>query len=196
MSMAIPKLAKGKMKQRVIQKGKVVATSTLEMKFIAQKKNNRKKASLVKKFVFAKEEEGDPDSGDDNIEKIILDDSDKDSEFMEELVSSLKPDEFEDLERDARVDDYVLVEFRISGRKIYMGMVTKERDSNNDCEVSFFRTSSKKINAVMKPQVKDLAAVNQSQIKIILLQPDSCEQTKRQRGYISLGIDFFLLHMG
>jgi hypothetical protein len=34
-----------------------------------------------------------------------LDDSLKDSEFMEDLMLSLKPDEFEDLERDARADD-------------------------------------------------------------------------------------------
>jgi hypothetical protein len=58
----------------------------------------------VKKSLFVQEKEEDSDSGDDSIEKkMILHDSDKDSEFMEELVSSLKPDEFEDLESDARV---------------------------------------------------------------------------------------------
>jgi hypothetical protein len=35
------------------------------------------------------------------------------SEFMEELITSLKPNEFEDLERDANVDDYFPVQFRI-----------------------------------------------------------------------------------
>jgi hypothetical protein len=70
------------------------------------------------------------------------------------------------------VDDYVLVEFRISGRKkFYIGTVTKERDIDSDYEVKFFRTSSKKMNAFMKPQVEDLAAVNQSQIKMILPRP-------------------------
>jgi hypothetical protein len=36
-------------------------------------------------------------------------------------------------------------------QKIYIGIVTKERDSDDDYEVSFFRTSSKKKNAFMKP---------------------------------------------
>jgi hypothetical protein len=52
------------------------------------------------------------------------------------------------------------------------------------------------MNAFMKPQVENLAAVNQSQIKMILLQPEPCGQTKRQTGYISFGIEFSLLHMG
>jgi hypothetical protein len=70
------------------------------------------------------------------------------------------------------VDDCVLLEFRISGRKkFYIGIVTKERDTDGDYEVSFIKTSSKKMNAFMKPQVEDLAAVNQSQIIMILLQP-------------------------
>jgi hypothetical protein len=49
------------------------------------------------------------------------------------------------------------------------------------------------MNAFMKPQVEDLAAVNQNQTKFILLQPDTCGQTKKQTGY---RIDFSLLHMG
>jgi hypothetical protein len=40
----------------------------------------------------------------------------------------------------------------------------------------------KNINCIY--EVEDLAAVNQSQIKIILPQPESCGQTKRQSGYI------------
>jgi hypothetical protein len=45
---------------------------------------------------------------------------------MEELISSLEPDEIEDLERDANVNGYVLVEFRILGRKkFYTGIVTE-----------------------------------------------------------------------
>jgi hypothetical protein len=35
----------------------------------------------------------------------------------------------------------------------------------------------------MKPQIEDLAAVNQSQIKMFFLQLDSCRQIKRQRVY-------------
>jgi hypothetical protein len=115
---------------------------------------------------------------------MIVDDSDKHSEFMEELVSSLMPDDFEDLERDARVDDYVLVEFRILGKKkFYTGIVTKERESDSYYEVSFFRTCLKKMNAFMKPQVKDLAAVNQSQIKMIPLQPVLDKQRDRGDTY-------------
>jgi hypothetical protein len=84
----------------------------------------------MKKSLFVKKEEEDSHSGDDNIEKVILDDSDKDSELMEELISSLK---FEDLEIDASVYDYILVEFRISGRnKLYTGIATKERDNDGD----------------------------------------------------------------
>jgi hypothetical protein len=59
------------------------------MKSIVQKKNNKKKASRVKKSLFVKKKEEDSHSGDDNIEKMILDNSEKDSEFMEELISSL-----------------------------------------------------------------------------------------------------------
>lgn len=106
----------------------------------------------MKKSLSVKEKENFH-SGDDNIEKI-LDGSDKDSEFMEELISSLKSDETEDLERDASVDDYALVEFRILGRKkFYTGIVTKQRESDSDYKVRSFRTSSKKINGCMKPQV-------------------------------------------
>jgi hypothetical protein len=95
------------------------------------------------------------------------------------------------------MDDYVLVEFRISGGKnFYIGIVTKERDTDGDYEVSFFRTSSKKTNVFMKPQVEDMAAVNQSQIKLILPQPENCGQTMRQTGYITFETDFSLLHMG
>jgi hypothetical protein len=66
-------------------------------------------------------------------------------------------------------------------KKFYTGIFTKERDNDSDHEVSFFRKSSKKTNAFMKVQVEDLAAVDQSQIKMILLQSESCGQTKRQR---------------
>jgi hypothetical protein len=76
--MAIPKLAKENERKGCTKGKSVVATSTPEMKSIAQKKNNRNKASSVKKSLFVKEKEEDSDSGDDNIEKIILDDSDKD----------------------------------------------------------------------------------------------------------------------
>jgi hypothetical protein len=41
----------------------------------------------------------------------------------------------------------------------YIGTVIKGRDANY--EVSFFRSSSKKTNAFIKPQVEDLTAVKQ-----------------------------------
>jgi hypothetical protein len=63
----------------------------------------------------------------------------------------------------------MLLQFRVSGRKkFYIGIVAEERDSDSDYDVSISRISSKETNTFMKPQVEDLAAVNQSQIKIIL----------------------------
>jgi hypothetical protein len=42
---------------------------------------------------------------------------------------------------------YVLIEFRVSGRKkFYIGVVIKIGDTNGDIAVRFFRTISKKIN--------------------------------------------------
>jgi hypothetical protein len=86
-----PKADKRKTERKGHTKGKnIVATNTPEIKSIVQNKNNRKKASRVNKSLFVKKKEGDSHSGDDNIEKMILDHSDKDSEFMEELISSLR----------------------------------------------------------------------------------------------------------
>jgi hypothetical protein len=105
-----PGAGKRKSERKVCTKGQgKVATSSPEMKSIAQNKNNRKKASQVKKLMIVKGKKEDSDSGDHNIVRIIMDDSDKDSEFMEDLASSLTQDEFEDLERDVTVDDYILL---------------------------------------------------------------------------------------
>jgi hypothetical protein len=71
------------------------------------------------------------------------------------------------------MDDYVLVELRILGRmQFYIDIVTKVRDIDHEYDV----VSSH------RPQVEDMAAVSESQIKIILPQLDSCGQTKMHKG--------------
>lgn len=80
-----------------------MATRTPEIKSVANQKNNSNNKSRVKKSLFVEEKEEDPDC-ENNTEKVILDDSGKDSEFRENFLS-LTPDEFEDVERDEKILD-------------------------------------------------------------------------------------------
>jgi hypothetical protein len=66
----------------------------------------------------------------------------------------------------------------------YIGIVTKETNSGGDYKLSFFQTSSKIMNAFIKPEVEDFTKVNQSQINIIFCNQESCRQTNRLREYI------------
>ena len=99
------------------------------------------------------------DSISDNADAIILNDSDNDEVTREELLSSLKPNELEDLDRYPNADGYVLVLLQTSSRKkYYVGVVAKEKDSEEEYVVSFFRRSTKKNHSFLMPPAEDISA--------------------------------------
>ncbi|KAK4324160.1 hypothetical protein Pmani_005163 [Petrolisthes manimaculis] len=91
----------------------------------ARKDNSSK--PIPKKLVF----EEDSSSGED----LVL--SDHSSDDFDEV--SNEDQEFPALEAEPKVNDYIVVEFKDTHLKYYVGLITKEKDDEGDYEVSYLR---------------------------------------------------------
>ena len=87
------------------------------------------------------------------------------------------------------MNDYVLVEFDTSPKTYYVGHIIKEEDEDGECEVSYLRRRNKSVQFYF-PDVKDLASVKVSDIKVVLNSPKQCGTTKRQTANLHFDYNF------
>lgn len=93
--------------------------------------------------------------------------------------------------------DFVLVLFASKSNTYYVGKVIKDVDDDGDCDVSFYRISSKAKDSFVLPNVPDLCSVHISDIKKIIPKPSThAAQTKRQQSYIGFDFNFDKFKMG
>jgi len=128
-----PKAGERKTDRKSRKKGKsMIATSTPEMKAIAEKKKpvllSMKKAAKRRLFGLKNKKSAqtrDVDSSEDDDEDVQYVDTDDDMDMDEDLFA-VEPDHFAELFRLPVLDDYVLVEFKTrSQSKFYVGRITR-----------------------------------------------------------------------
>lgn len=100
--------------------------------------------------------------------------------------SDIITEDFEELEREPNVDDFVLVRFPKS--IYYVAKILKEKNEDNEFYVSFFR-KREKYNGFSMPECPDLALIPQDDIVLILPTPTPMK-TKRLAGYLCFPISF------
>lgn len=128
-----------------------------------------------------------------NVE--VNDDSDKELRGgQKNKKGSNDPKHFKSLQLLLKESEVILVESQERGKKYYVAKVLKEKGSNNELEVSYFR-KYKNSNKFLLPMVPDLKAVHMNQIKAILLLKTNLIQT-RQKDLLSFNYDFSQLRMG
>lgn len=201
-----PKAGSRKNNRKGRAKGKsMIATSTPEMTAIANKtqpstakrdtvkrkitdydKNTKKKPKKIEEVQSSSEEEED-------VVNYIETDDDLD---VDEEIFILNEDKFIDLDRSPITGDYVLVEYKLKcqNTKFYVGLIMKEKDTNRDYEVKFFRIKGH--NTFVEPPVPDVSVVAENSIKMILENPVFAGSTQRQKQFISFGIDFTNINIG
>lgn len=145
----------------------------IEMKRkLAKRSSNNKNIKKVKKNLFPKETPINNDQSDSDNENI----SGKVTPLM--LTSDEEFDDndltiFEELSnKDPKEGDYVLVKFKIKKSEVYyVAKILREKDEENDVEVSYLRRFKKSSNIFCLPGVPDLASVSVKDIKGILPPP-------------------------
>ncbi|KAJ8931852.1 hypothetical protein NQ314_015194 [Rhamnusium bicolor] len=110
------------------------------------------------------------------------------------------PDNFKELERDPKKDDFVLVALvdEANGRskeKFYIAKIVTQGEIR-EWGVSFLRKSEKKTGSFVFPLIEDIATINSEDIKLILPPPSFAGGTKRLQSFLKFDIDFLLLNMG
>ena len=88
-----------------------------------------------------------------------------------------------------KVDDFVICEFTTKTSKFYyVGRVVKERDSDDELEVDFYRYKGIRF---LKPMlVEDVIVVNNDTVKAILKPPMFNGATQRTRNEIIFNVNF------
>lgn len=164
-------------KQGRKRKGKsCIATDTPiknEFEERARERQNRvnKKKGLKKQVL---PESSDSCNDEDDISIHLDDDSDDD------VTCFPAPDETES-HRDPQVDDFVLVKF--PGKRsvvYYVGKILKEKNKNEEYEVTYLRTFQRTKNKFVFPAEPDVALLSEDDIVLILPEPFKQGQTKRQ----------------
>ena len=123
--------------------------------------------------------------------------SDDDNSDIDGLLEPIDSCDTSNKEISPSEGDYILVMFPCKGKKYYVGKVIKKADEDGDCEVSFYRLSSKANHRFILPNVPDLCSVPISDIKTILPKPTShAALTKRQQSYIAFNYDFGSFQLG
>ncbi|XP_050508702.1 uncharacterized protein LOC126885927 isoform X1 [Diabrotica virgifera virgifera] len=89
-----------------------------------------------------------------------------------------------------RVNEFVLVEFTDNKKFYYVGRVTKEKNDEDEVEISFLRKSAKVARAFSYPLVEDIAFVNIKDVKLILPNPEKKQGTKRTQSYLIFEMSF------
>ncbi|KAG5875658.1 hypothetical protein JTB14_009269 [Gonioctena quinquepunctata] len=154
-----------------------IPTDTPEMGEIEKKEMEKKdkeeqkrKKEECKKNLFAKKRKfrsrdiySDEDSGEEEREISLHDDLDED-EWIPEVASST----FEELNRDAEPNDFVLVQFKAKKDVFYIGKVVEVEKGSNVVKINFLRKSSKVDGHFIFPAILDTAFVSIDDIKIIL----------------------------
>lgn len=204
-----PKAGERKTDRKQRKKGKsIIATSTPEMKAIAEKKNKLIPSSRVlsvKRKVFVnqlkptkkKSSEQAPNHSSEDEEDdgdVEYADTDEDMDIDEEFFA-VEPDHFAELDRPPVLGDYVLIEFKLKSQsKFYVGQIIQMKNYEGDYEVKFLRY--RRCNTFVEPVVNDISAVNDKDIKMLLENPSLVRGTKRQKGFISFKVDFSNLNIG
>ena len=101
---------------------------------------------------------------------------------------------FPSLAQQPGVNNYVLVEFDTEPEKYYVGLVTKPMDDEEDYEVSYMRRKRSTWEFTF-PAIDDIAFVKLTDIKAILLKPNQCGTTSRQKSSYSFCYDFHCLNV-
>lgn len=163
------------------------ATSTPEMKRMtteAARKATRKdatKSRVTKKLTF--DDDSDPDM---DLSLSDFEESESDDETLQSSEKTLSLSVVETVS----VDDFVVCEFATKrATKYFVGQVTKERDSDDDVEIDFYRRKGKSFHFV-KPAVADVSSVHIDAIKAILPPPIRRGTTMRTKGEVTFEIDF------
>lgn len=151
------------------KKGKsIIATDTPIREEIRKKKSKVliKKKEKVKKILFNNES-----SSEDDVDELP---------------------EPEELSREPKEGDYILVKFETKNNYnvYYVGRVIKNKDDNDDLEVSYLRKSSKIENHLCIPSIPDLASVSLKDVCSVLPSPNVLGATKRQQSYYSFPVNF------
>ncbi|KAF5290570.1 hypothetical protein FQA39_LY14699 [Lamprigera yunnana] len=152
-------------------KYKIRRKEKFEMKHIEKKQKEEKKRKseeakiqAATKTLFAKKRKAvKEDYTSSEEEEISLDDSSDDATYW---IPEVKPSAFEELDRDPKPDDFVLVQFKVKNNVFYVGKVLKLEKGTNDIEVNFLRKSVKFEGHFIFPPKPDIATVSAEDIKI------------------------------
>lgn len=185
-----PKAGERKTKGQGRRKGKsCIATDTPVKNAIEE----RKSKSNAKKQLFKKTtptQSYKVTASDSSDEEQLGDIAYAESEDDMDLDTEAEPTGFEELERDLREGDYVLVKFHQKKNIFFVGIVTGLKDDEGDYEVTFLRKSSKILDKFVYPTVPDICSVNEASIKMILPTPAPHKGTKRQASYYHFEVNF------
>lgn len=178
-----PKAAPRKNTLQNRRRGKSFIPTDTPEKLELEAKNLEKrkvKAKLVKRKLVESESS---DSNDDGV-----DFSDKSSDYEENIDVPITG--FEELDRNADIDDYVLVKF--PGKKsikYFIGKILSERNKYLEYNISYLRRKEK-CNKFYYPNVPEIATVISSGIVMILPNPQLFGKTKRQNNYVQFEVNF------
>ena len=131
------------------------------------------------------------------VSKKLLLESDTDSDVDQSISYSDEEDDSNQNEpqeivlesvENVKVDDFVIREFTTKTSKFYyVGRVVKERDSDDELEVDFYRYKGKRF---LKPMVEDVSIVHIDAVKAILPPPMFKGTTQRTRNEIIFNVNF------
>lgn len=147
----------------------------------------RNKGRVSKKLRFELDDDSDSDMG---LSDILNDESDTEGEeedYDNDNALKLAPVE------NVRIGDYVLCEFATKTTKFYyVGLVNKEKDSEGDVEIDFFRCKGRptKHPHFVKPSAEDISNIYIDSIKAILPSPTYKGTTARTKNDLVFNVNF------
>ncbi|GBM61884.1 hypothetical protein AVEN_239151-1 [Araneus ventricosus] len=98
-------------------------------------------------------------------------------------MDSIEDTDYLNLEKDLKVNDFVLVKLLYEGTRIskfFVGKVLVKK-SPNEWKASFLRQGSKMLNAFIFPNIVEISVVASADLKMVLPLPLGIMTTKRQK---------------
>lgn len=193
------------------QKGKsMIATDTPEKEELEKREidRNKRNVKVVRKRVLDSSDPKNerinicsrkptpkrviPESSDTSDDDLSVTDGLNTSSGDENWVPEPRPSGFEELARIPVKDDYVLVEFKESTKKLPVYYVARilEVQSNGDFFVTYLRKSTKMRDKFIFPVLQENSIVQLSDIKLLLPEPKAFGSTTRQQSHLSFEINF------
>lgn len=168
-------------------------------KKLEERDSRKRKSSHVSKQLFfckKKQQQEQEFIISDNEDELQISSSSESSDDTDQPPEEqVNPSCFQQLDRDPKQDDFVLVEFKGARDIFYIAKVISSKDKNDDIEVSFLRKCVKNEGYFSFPNVSDIALIPVSDIKMLLPTPKLLGSTKRLQSFYKFELNFDLINI-